>query len=884
MKTASVGTIIALLVIFGGGILLTGQAAEHAPDLFSSSAKSMKLDMSALRNISAGADIYEYVGDNIIARGHVVIKAKQLSITADSAIINVNTQDVEASGNVTFVRTQTVRRQVDSQEYRDLLDDVTKRVTVIRSVISPTGRHLIEVDVLTVEAYMKAERIAGNLITGAVRFRNFAMKTGALYAVASEAVRDRDGKITVKNARLTTCDYVMDDHDHYALTASKALIWPRDYGFGLRNYVGDQGDHSILALSPMLRLWDVPVLWLPALYKPMDTDSFGVDLEFGKSSDWGYWVRTSKGFTLNSDPYINVGAILDWYSDHGIAAGATATVATDNSRTEFFAYALHDRNPYISWDVTDSDTEDWYGSNFRFRIPKDRYDIKLSNLTHLTPRLDFRGQFELISDVNLLQDYFENRYKRDIQPPTYAALEYQFDRATASLYTTVHANSFDSTMQRLPQGEFDFQRQELFKGLYYQGSQSAGYYYMNWRQFDSRMSNKKKLENYGSGRFDSLNMFYYPFHLDFLNLIPRAGFRLTEYTATTSPRSDDDLSQMFAANNIDSGLDGNAIDFWNYRVSNQARLRFLSEFGLEANTKIYRSWNDVKSSWLGIDGLRHVMVPYINYTFIPNSNLSAEKTLYFDDVDRLKEQHYVRFGLTNRLQTRTGAYGSEQIREWASVETYWDYHMRQTDGFNNVGDLGTIFRFTPFDNLTLSSEMLWDIGANGEHDSEATRTWGKTAGRVGLDKLSYLDMWNTTLEYRLSKDWRIYGSYIYSDEYRMRSVYSMGTMIDTVNTATTSLSTWYPRSQWVNFGVDFPTYIDPKLKAGIMVAYDVDAALMSDAAIKLTRDFHCFLIGLQLGRKLTRNADGDKEPSYYVSGFISLSAMPGAKLSGRTNM
>ena len=78
---------------------------------------------SSAKEVDASADLYEYVGDNLIARGHVVIKYGDMTITADKAIINLESRDLEATGHVTFTRSQKISRLVDYQEYQELLDD-----------------------------------------------------------------------------------------------------------------------------------------------------------------------------------------------------------------------------------------------------------------------------------------------------------------------------------------------------------------------------------------------------------------------------------------------------------------------------------------------------------------------------------------------------------------------------------------------------------------------------------------------------------------------------------------------------------------------------------------------------------------------------------------
>ena len=361
----------------------------------------------------------------------------------------------------------------------------------------------------------------------------------------------------------------------------------------------------------------------------------------------GYYINLYRYFQIMDAPDFRVKVLCDWYEKRGFGYGVTGRIKSEESKTEFRVYNIYDEDPLETLDY----------SKYRLEIPKKRYDFKLSHLTHITPRLDFRGQMEFISDLDFLDDYFTARYKDNIQPPTYAALEYQADRASFSVLATARVNDFDSVVERLPEVRMDIFRQELFGGLYYQSENSAGYLYNRWRSFDAR-SRYGKLENYGSARLDSLHMFYYPLMLDVLNIIPRAGFRLTGYSETSRNKiTDEDLNTMFGANSLEAGLK-RALPFKNFDTRNGDKLRLMGEFGVEINTKIYRTWQNVRSAWMGIDGLRHVIVPYINYTYIPDPSFDTDKILYFDDIDRLQQQNFVRFGLTNRLQTRKGDYGS----------------------------------------------------------------------------------------------------------------------------------------------------------------------------------------------------------------------------------
>lgn len=832
--------------------------------------------VSGPKELDASADLYEYVGDNLIARGHVVIKYGDMTITADKAIVNLESRDLEATGHVTFTRRQKITKIVDYQEYQDLLDDYSLSVKILEYVKTPIGVRKIKVSIENIAAFMKADRVSGNLASGLLQFRNFALQNGPLFFAAAEAERAANGKITVQDAQISTCDYIMDDHAHYSLGASKAVLTPREYNSGLQNYNPDHNDHSVLAYNTTFRLWGIPVLWLPALYKPFETDSFGIDFDFGRTSDWGYFVRASKGFSIINKPkmQLNAAAIVNYYSERGIAYGGKLNFLTDNSRTEVFGIMMRDRSPYESYDLTDWAQRHWYKEHARMKIPKTRFDFKATNLTHITPSLDFRGQIEVLSDFNFLEDYYDTRYRENIQPPTYAALEYQMERASAAVLTTVRVNNFDTVVQRLPEARFDVPRQELFGGLYYQGETSGGYYEMKWRHL-SNPGDYGRVRNYSSARFDTVHFLYYPINLDFLNIIPRAGGRFTAYSSTSKHKvSDEDLSNMFGASAIEVSYFSNAVKFRNFDDSGKARFRFIGELGVEANTKIYRTWQDVRSSMLELDGLRHVMMPYVNYTFIPKPTEDSEYMLYFDDIDRIDEQNFVRIGLQNTMQTRRGNYGAERITEWASLDTYWDFHGNRQGIFGHVGDIGVKLSLTPFENLTLTSELLWDVGRNNKHDEDARRARGRKAGRVGMMKLKYINMWNTMLSYRISKDWRIYGSYIYSDAYRQRGTFSMGSMMEQINATSSTLSASYPTAQDITLGLDFPTYIDPRLKGGVRFTYDVEAALMKNMAFYLKRNFHCVDVIVEAGRTQERDSDQDKDESYYVMFFVSLSTMP----------
>lgn len=843
-------------------LLLVLMGLFFSPGLFSAPLNFLKGGEAG--QIDAAADRYEYVGNNIVATGHVVIRMKGIQLTADKAVINHASEDLEMVGNVTFAMQQTAIKTVSIGEYEQMLQDPTQNVRMLRYVMTPSGNQQIEIEVRSNLTAMKAERLSGNLQTGVLQFKNFNMKTGSLYCSGRYAERLYDGRITVYDTKFSVCEYLQDKHDHNAVFAKKAVITPRNTKRGIFNYSTEQGDHNIWSFNNFVEIYGIPLLWIPVLHKPQDLSAFGTMLEIGSTSDWGFYVRTSKQFHLMDEPYLSSNLMLDAYSSRGFAYGLGLDFRTPESSTELMYYGLRDWDKYKYWE---DDDYEWAPNNSRLKIPNYRFEFRIANLTHLLPNVDFRAQVDVISDYNFLNDFFNTRYNSVLEPPSYAALDYQNEHFTATLYSTFRVNSWATTVERLPELRLDFQRQELFANIYYQGETSFDYLRMRWRDFERPRNNPRlgDLKNYETARFDTLHMLYYPFKIFNINIIPRTGIRLTAYSETSKNNvTDQDLANMFMVDMVDGQP---AARVTNYDGKGGSKLRIAGEVGVEANTKFYRAWQNVKNAYLDLDGLRHVMIPYINYTYIPDPNINRDKIYYFDEIDRLAEQNVLRFGLVNRLQTRR----NDQVTEIFSLENYWDYNFHKERGFSTYGDLGTILRINPCQGIEFVSEFLIDLGHNNEHDTTVTR--GKrNVGRPGLH-WKYLNRWYNKLSYQIAPDWKISAFYEYCDDYSQRSPYSMGSTYSAV-TAAGMFINYFERSQKTRMEFEFPLLFDKHLKGGFLFSYDIDAALVSDMCLTLKRRFHCVDLLLALGRTVERD-DGDKEKKHYISFSLAFSGMPG---------
>ena len=842
-----------------------------APMLHSATLGSSKLQFSSLKRINA--DSWSIVGKNIVVSGNVYLPFGDLELFADRAVINVENKDVEISGNVRFYRWQNIVGSVTPERLAELEDMPNVLVAVTGLTGNFWGEKSIAVNASSLTDNLKAQRLVGNLESGYFSFEDAELKFQTFVCRAKFGERKSDGIIQVRDAEISSCEYLANENAHYSISCGEAQLKPHITEFyGLEHLDTDVGDHTVFLTNGFFKVYGVPLLWLPVFYKPKDESPGLISVQWGKSSDWGYYLLMSKRFRLYDYPGIFVNLEGDYYSARGFGYGGEVRISTEESRTQMLAYSL--------WDVNEYKTDDYY--KYRIRVPKGRYDFRIANVTHLTPRLDFRGVFEKLSDPYFVRDFFEWRYNADPNPATYVSLEQQFDHFSAALYFRPQVNSFYTTVQRLPGFRIDVPRQELFgTNLYYQGDMSLDYMKMNWIEFDrkpERYYADSDLEGYKSFRFDTTHFLYYPLRFDWLNIVPRAGFKLTGYSKTSEEKvNTEELLKLFSAADPEGTR---AYHLHNYDDRGGSRLRFAGELGVEMSTKLYNTWQDVKSTWLLLDGLRHVMRPYVNYTYIPEPTVDRDHLYYFDDTDRIDAQNFIRFGVENRLQTRD----KNEIRNYLSMENYWDLHFNRNEGdLSRVGDFCTILTATPFKGFSISTEFAIDAGNNNGEVPDTIRN-GRNAGKTGL-AIDWLNRWTLSLDYSPIDDVKFNFSYNYRRPYASRSAYSMGSMLTQFDSGSFFDKYYTDYDETFSFGMSLPLTPDRRTFGAYNLEYDVQRGYVTSHTFQLRRLFHCFEVTFDLMFEQECSGEARNKHTDISYGFsIYLTGMTGPLQQGQNSV
>jgi len=803
----------------------------------------------------ARADQWRLSGKTLFVKGNVYIPHGDLAIRADSAMIDLESKDIEAKGNITFSTVKTVNYSVTVEELERLRRQPDLAIRILGIEVDPLGNQKLQVAVSRPGSAITAERLSGNLLSGQMSFTDLKLRSAMFFCKAGRGVRQPGGELKLEDLEVATCDYLKDDQSHFSISMSTANLYPHETeGFGFENFEREHSQYSLWGYNSFLRIYGVPVFWLPMIYTPKDESPGLFSSQIGYTSDWGFFILATKKFQLMEYPNVETSLDLDFYSKRGLGYGERTQIVTENSMTELDAYGIYDNEPYES-----SGDED----EGRFEIPHQRFDFHLAHRTHITPRLDIRAQVEWMSDPYMLDDFFSSRAYDLTEPASYVALEYQGDRFSSALYTRFQVNDFFTTVQKLPEFRLDIPRQEIIPGwnIYYQGSHTADYLRMNWARFDRDWKNpESKLKNYETGRFDSVNFIYYPLRTAYFNIVPRAGLRMTGYTDTSETKiSQKDIFAMQMAMDEDEDF-GQPVK--NYQDTRDGKFRVIAEFGAEANTKIYNTWQNVRSDFLGLDGLRHICEPYVNYTFITDPTVKRDRLLFFDEIDRLSELHFIRFGMRNRLQTRRGGFQDASVYEWFSMENYWDLYINDDDNFNHIGDFCTKLTFNPTEQLSFTGFFSIDAGNNQTHDVEATRG-NRKAGRPHISG-NFFNRLYLQMLYKPIEDIRFTLTYDYKDACIGRAAYSMGSSLTDLDAGGMFDQYFVPeRTQTISFGVSLPLTPDRKTFGSYSIAYDFEEGGFTRQVLAISRLFHCVKLSAMV--EFERDRDSDNDVDYETS-------------------
>ncbi len=493
------------------------------------------------------------------------------------------------------------------------------------------------------------------------------------YFFEGESVSSLQGNaFQVNDATVTTSDSSKPD---YRMKAGTVRIYP--------------GSHVILT-NVKLYLGRTPVFWFPFVYQSLARNE-GFNFTPGYDSNWGAYVLTQYGFPISKDLH---GLFhLDLRSKRGVGFGLDVLGDYGRDKKSW----LHLRTYYAN----DSSTGTNPTANRQEEVSPDRYRISFQDRTFFTEDIYASVDFNKLSDRRFLRDFYPSEYKNNPQPDSVVSVTKRSENYALSGILRAHPNSFFDTTQRLPEVVLDIKRQPIFgSGIFYEGETGV----VNLRRDFARVDDvvTAPMDHYQAVRLDTFHQFVMPKTINgWLSVVPRIGVRGTYYTAGARSAFDD-VMESFIEQGLNLNQDARTL---HQRSTNSPVFRPVFNAGVESSFKFSREWEQVQSRAWGLDGLRHVVQPYTNFSYVysgknpdellqfdrlnPSTQLPPIDFPQFTTIDTISSWTIWRLGVRNRLQTRR----DDRTISWLDMDSYFDINIDKPDFPGASANMGTLSNF-----------------------------------------------------------------------------------------------------------------------------------------------------------------------------------------------
>ena len=459
-----------------------------------------------------------------------------------------------------------------------------------------------------------------------------------------------------------------------------------------------------------------PIFWFPYLWADIKNPGFA--FLPGYDSRWGAFLLTAYSWNIRKG--IDATVRADFRSKFGPSLGFDMKMLYGKENRNYGAL----RTDYV-FETKDVTTVNAPGEPAETKTTQ-RYRVSFQQRLFLTDDIYATADINLLSDVDFLQDFYPNEYRINPQPDNVLSLTKWDEAYTINLIARWQMNSFQDVTERLPEFVADFKQLQFFgTPVNYDGETGVA----NLRRTFSNdpSSGETQYPDYGAVRFDTFHQWSLPkTYFGWLSVIPKVGIRGTYYSQSGSflnpPGGSAAIDPVTGQPTVvtDSGNTTPLNDPSPFLKNKGAVFRVVANYGIEVSGKLSNTFEKVQSRWLGLDGLRHVVQPYINYSGVYNMGPSPSDIYQFDRVvestqllplnfpqftavDSIDTWNIVRLGVRQRLQTRR----DNKTFQWFSLDTFMDVNMLNPYSQGAVSNLYNVFAFNPvpWAGLSVASQL-----------------------------------------------------------------------------------------------------------------------------------------------------------------------------------
>jgi LPS-assembly protein len=522
-----------------------------------------------------------------------------------------------------------------------------------------------------------ADRAIYNIDTKQVRAAEMRTEYNPYFVAGQKVTSISENGYLVENGNFTTHD---SPNPSFHLRARTVRVYENDH---------------VVFQNVTFYTGNVPIFWWPYMYQSLN-DAFSFSISPAFLSSWGPSLLTQVAFPITDK--IQGRLRLDYRIRRGVAIGFESNIdygKDDSSWAKLKTYYIQDQNPLLN-----------RTSLPRGSVPTGRYRLSLEDQTNFTDDIYGIVDITKLSDAFVMQDFYQSEFRIDPVPDNVVALTKANPSYTLTAIGRFQANSFFEQTERLPEVVLDIKRQALFNGpIFYEGETG----FADLRRNFARGSG---FEDYSTTRIDTFHQFLYPnTYFGWLSIVPRTGFRGTYYGETRdlgktifTPSENPLVPDFLLPDPTHDMPIGDAGDTY----------RTVFNAGVEASFKVSREWEEVQSRAFGLDGLRHVIQPFTNFSWVSTNGVDPREILQFDrfepstqlrpidfpqftSIDSIDRWTVWRLGVRNRLQTRR----DDLTVSWLDLETYVDVNFDNSYDRTPYSNLFNKLRFTPLPWATL---------------------------------------------------------------------------------------------------------------------------------------------------------------------------------------
>ena len=379
------------------------------------------------------------------------------------------------------------------------------------------------------ELKITADRVAADNVTGALAASGHVQAVSAPVVLRSDYVsRDENGEISLSDPTdLTTCT---NDWTNLHWRVSGEMKF-RDQKY-------------VLIKNAWVHMWDVPVMWLPYWYYPMDTD-YGWRVMPGYTSRWGAYLLTKYvyglvGSTADGQWGLAGNTRFDLRSENGVALGQMIKWSLgDYGKGKFKVYYAWDQDA-DRYDRHWNDRKEGNYSHWGNDVPDERYGLSFEHRAELTERDTFWVKAAYYSDSHFHHDFLRKTMMNEgnifaAHQSNEAAWEHNESAWSVGASVSGPLNDFYPGVARLPEFYLDWNPSPVFSlPVNYESQTRVGYLDRDYAKYGNRYTelpyrySPGPWANYNAFRFDTYHRLTLPMKFaDVLSVVPRFGLRGT---------------------------------------------------------------------------------------------------------------------------------------------------------------------------------------------------------------------------------------------------------------------------------------------------------------------------------------------------------------------